>query len=317
MAEAGRAPIRCILVNYRNADDTLAALASVEPSVRRGAIDITVVDNESTESSRACLRQSPVPFTLIVEADNTGFAAAVNRAVSLSAGDTDSEFIWLLNNDCVADDGAATALQEVLERDPTCAAASSLVLYSDGTERVWCADGRLIGPGLIVRHGGKGRPARFSKQHDAARVTFVSGCSVMIRRSAWDAVGGFDSSLFLYGEDVDLSLKLRQAGHSLRFAPRSRVWHKVSVASGGEYSLQREYYLTRNSTHLVARWSGSSMERVVGLGMRWCWDALRIARACLRTDVPLTSGWRTLRGAVQDGLAGRLGRFHDELQEAG
>jgi len=77
---------------------------------------------------------------------------------------------------------------------------------------------------------------------EPAVVGFLSGAAVVVRRSAWDAVEGFDERYFMYGEDLDLSLRLRLAGWEIGIVPAAHVEHDYAFAKG-DY---KWFYLERN-----------------------------------------------------------------------
>ncbi|HEV2815026.1 MAG TPA: glycosyltransferase family 2 protein, partial [Solirubrobacteraceae bacterium] len=81
-----------------------------------------------------------------------------------------------------------------------------------------------------------------SVPNDPHEVGFVSGAALAIRRSAWEELGGFDERYFMYGEDLDLSLRLRLAGHRVGIAPAARVEHEYAFTKG-DY---KWFYLERN-----------------------------------------------------------------------
>jgi N-acetylglucosaminyl-diphospho-decaprenol L-rhamnosyltransferase len=89
--------------------------------------------------------------------------------------------------------------------------------------------------------GGCGEPAA-SVPDGLREVGFASGAALVVRREAWDAAGGFDEAYFMYGEDLDLSLRLRLAGWEIGLAPRARVEHAYEFAKG-DY---KWFHLERN-----------------------------------------------------------------------
>ena len=89
------------------------------------------------------------------------------------------------------------------------------------------------------RHGRAASPTSTARPHE---VGFASGAALVVRRAAWDAVGGFDARYFMYGEDLDLSLRLRLAGWGIGVVPAARVAHDYSFDKG-DY---KWFYLERN-----------------------------------------------------------------------
>jgi GT2 family glycosyltransferase len=124
-------------------------------------------------------------------------------------------------------------LVDAMHEEGRRAAAGPLVTNADGTYQPQCRRGRLTPLTAAFYFSGMARlqsprrayihpETRFDVDDD---VEALSGCCMMLRRSAFDAVGGFDESMRLYGEDLDLCYRLRDDGWHLRFEPAARALH--------------------------------------------------------------------------------------------
>lgn len=82
---------------------------------------------------------------------------------------------------------------------------------------------------------------------------FATGCCWLLRVSALEEAGLLDDDYFNQNEDVDLSLRLRQAGYELRYVPKATIWHKVSLTMGGALSPTSIYYRVRNNLILTRK----------------------------------------------------------------
>ena len=120
--------------------------------------------------------------------------------------------LLVLNPDCVVEPGVLAPLLEIARNDERRVAAWEL---------------RQI-------------PYEHPKSYDPVTldVPWVSGAATLFRRSTWDAVGGFDPALFMYGEDVDLSWRLRAKGFRLRYLPKLAVVHRTYAVAGEVKPLQ-------------------------------------------------------------------------------
>jgi GT2 family glycosyltransferase len=86
-----------------------------------------------------------------------------------------------------------------------------------------------------------------SGQFDAITETaFATGCCLLVRSSVIKKIGMFDTRYFLYYEDADLSMRLKNAGYLLGFVPTSIIWHDNAKSAGGSGSVLQDYFTTRN-----------------------------------------------------------------------
>ena len=236
------APVAVIILSWNNWPDTLACVASCRrltwPNVR-----IVIVDNGSTDGSEGIFRQRCPDAEIIQTGANLGFAGGNNIGIR-HAMERGAEYVWLLNNDAVADPEALTMLVEAMTADPAAAVAGSKVYYHDDPKRIWCAGGIWQKGWLRLRQRGayqldKGQFDRL------VPVGSVSGCSMLLRTSALREIGLLDEDYFLYWEDTDWCARAGRHGYSVLFVPSSHVWHKVSASVAPRSQLQY-YYNTRN-----------------------------------------------------------------------
>ena len=192
---------------------------------------------------------SPDERTRVLRSDvNLGFGGGCNWAARHARG----EFLVFLNDDTEVQPGWLEALLAAAERHPSVAAVGSLVLAVDGrieeAGRVLWRDG--------VSHGiAAGLSPAAAPLERVREVDYCSACSLLVRRSAWDAAGGFDERYFpAYYEDTDLSLELRRRGGAIVCASDSRLVHHRSVSTT---PLWRRFLGLRNHRLFVERWSAA------------------------------------------------------------
>jgi GT2 family glycosyltransferase len=183
---------------------------------------------------------------------NLGFAGGCNLGARESRGAA-AAFALFLNNDCVIAPDALAAMVRVAETDPAVGIVGAKILQA-------AAPGRLESVALRVdRRGGRVHSTGLGEtdcgQYEGLiDVTAVSGAAMLVRRALWERLGGFDERYFAYFEDVDLCLRARRAGWTVRAAPRAVVWHKGLASTGGVTSADTLYYATRNNLMLMAEY---------------------------------------------------------------
>lgn len=229
------ARIAVVVVNYQSYDelgDCLAALSKAADETT-----VVVVDHDGDPAAADALH-ARYPFAQIHRVPaNEGFAAGVNRGARASR----SDYLLLLNPDCMIDAALPSTLAAWMDRHPDVGATGPLILNADGTRQ---ASARRF-PGLTTGFAGRSSwltrmfpsnplsrwnlPA--SSATEPLQVDWVSGACMMLRRSAFDAVSGMDEGFFLYWEDADLCRRLTDAGFSTFYYPQTGATHLVGRSS--------------------------------------------------------------------------------------
>lgn len=228
-AGAALARVSVLIVNY-NAGPCLRRCIDALAVDAASNADIRIVDNGSDDNS---LAGADAPGLSIDRAGtNLGFAAGMNRAAS----GADREFLLLLNPDAEISPVGLTRLQDELDTYQDCVLVAPCVVGVDGREqrasrRRAPTAGRILGevlpglPGIDLTHS----PA----PEQSVEVEAVSGACMLIRRTAFEAVDGFDEDFPLHFEDLDLFARLRAAGGTLRWVPDVSVRHVGGASSHG------------------------------------------------------------------------------------
>lgn len=183
----------------------------------------------------------------LLDQSNPGFGSGQNRGVA--AGD--AELLLLLNPDCVMHPGALEAGVAHLDHHPTVAMVQGIITNeitrlperSQGIElgplHLW---GRAIGARRLLRVGFvRSMTQRWGRLSDHVErvpdapieVETLAATAVLVRRAAFESIGGFDSNYFLYGEDLDLCRRLRSAGWALVALPVPWATHVSGGSSSG------------------------------------------------------------------------------------
>ncbi len=187
--------------------------------------EIVIVDDGSEQPVSEALTNVGTHVRVIRHAHNTGFAVACNDGVAAAGG----EFLVFLNNDTRPRPGWLDALVSYAEAHPAAGVVGSKLLFPN--ESVQHA-GVVICQDRYPRHIYAGFPAHHPAVNRARRFQIVTAACALIRRDAFRAARGFDSSFANGYEDVDLCLRLGRLGYEVHYCPQSVVYHLESITRG-------------------------------------------------------------------------------------
>jgi len=229
------ARVAAVVVNYNVGALLIDCVASLR---LEGVGRIIVVDNASVDGSIEALERADPEVTLLQTGANLGYGRGVNRGAALA--DADAELLLVMNADTVVRPGMIKRLAEALDDHPAVGIVGPRVENSDGSLYPSAREfPRLVDS---VGHGFLGMVAprnRFTRRyrmldwdHAAfAVVDWVSGSCMLVRRRAWDAIGGFDEDYFMYAEDVDLCWRAGRAGWQVAYEPAATLLHVQGVST--------------------------------------------------------------------------------------
>lgn len=184
--------------------------------------------------------------------ENLGFAGGCNLAAKRAHG----KYLVFLNDDATVEDGWLANLVEVAERFPAAAAVGGCVLRPDRT--VQELGSRVFRDGSTLNINRRAAAANISFG-EPRTVDYCSACSLLVRRSEWDTVGGFDEHYFpAYYEDADLCFAIQQRRKLVLCTPRSRVVHHESSSTAIEV---RRDLMLRHRAYFTTKWADRLMEQ--------------------------------------------------------
>jgi GT2 family glycosyltransferase/glycosyltransferase involved in cell wall biosynthesis len=236
--------VTLIIVNYKGADDTIQCLRGIRAlDWPAEALRVVVVDNASGGDDAERIAAADPDVKVIASKRNLGFAGGCN----LGARKASTDYLAFINNDARPDPQFLRAATAVLA-DPAVAAVAAKVLDWQG-ERVDYVGSALswYGQGFKL-HVGEKDDGRFDDERD---VLFGTGSALVVRRTAFEAVGGFDERYFMFFEDVDLGWRLWLAGHRVRYVPRALVFHRHHASMSKLGPWREQFLLERNALFTI------------------------------------------------------------------
>jgi GT2 family glycosyltransferase len=241
--EVERPDVTVVMLTYNRWDLTRQAL-SLLAEATEPRYEVVIVDNASTDGTVDKLGQVR-GAQVLRNPRNLGFGPANNQGAAMARG----RYLLLLNSDAWVRPGWLAPLVEVAEGDLSVAAVASKLLYPDGRLQ---EAGSIVWRDARVRNYGDGDLPSRPEYLFRRAVDYASAACLLVRRSAFIAVGGFDPRFApMYCEDVDLCLSLAAARGRVVYQPRSVVEHVRGASSaGGVKATQVE----RNRRLLRARW---------------------------------------------------------------
>lgn len=255
-------PMAIVVVSFNTRELLESCLRS---AVAADPTELVVVDSGSTDGSVELVRERFGEARLIVTEANRGYGAAANEGI----GECSAPAVLLLNSDTAIAPDALRALGRYLAEHPRVAVVGPRLENPDASLQQSAhaypgvADTILAETGLhlLVRRLPLLRD-RFYRtwSHDRARlVPWVLGAALAIRRTAFEAVGGFDPAFFMYGEESDLCRRLERGGHEIHYVPLTSVVHVGGASTRAraatmqrEFVISRRRYLSRYETAAVA-----------------------------------------------------------------
>ena len=209
---------------------------------------VTVIDNNSRNFTPSKIDSR----VSIVQLDkNYGFSKGYNLGIDKSSI-RDDEYIILLNYDATLDDNFISILTKTVSANGANYIYGAKILFDHDKNLIWYAGGIAnLSKGKIAHIGIRHRDNEFNYETET---DYVTGCCMVIHKTLYLKLKGFDERFFMYNEDLDLCMRAKGYGAKCLFVPSALAYHRVSASVGGNYSLKKILLKVKSSYILYAKY---------------------------------------------------------------
>jgi GT2 family glycosyltransferase len=301
----GTTGVAVAIVSFNARDHLRACLDSV---LADGPDEVVVVDNASTDGTAQMVRLEYPQVTLHDNSTNRGYGAAANQAIASCR----SGYVLLLNSDTMLSPGTIQTLASYMDRHPEAALVGPVLRRPDGSLEpsyfplpgtlAWLLENEPLVWLLRCLPVGRNRLLCLSPPTVPRVVPWVKGAAVLLRRTTFQAVGGFDEAYFMYFEEVDLCLRLRTAKAQVHFTPAATVLHVGAVSTSqrrremriehfrSSVYFYRRHYSRRRSYFWVSLMRVKMLMRLARDSARLLVESDKHTRAALSEEI---AAWKT------------------------
>jgi GT2 family glycosyltransferase len=242
--------ISAAVVSFNTRERTLECLSSVQQATAGFNTALMLVDNGSTDGTVQAVRRCFPAWEIVVLPDNPGYGAALNRAFALAP----ARYHLALNSDVVLYPNTVHVLRKFMGEHPSCGVVGPLLSYPDGRQQASAKRAHTLSVALgevLWLHTlfPSNRWCQRFYYADlnlsvAQWVETVSGAVLLFDGDAYRRVGGFDEAFRMYFEEVDLCIRLQQAGYRVSFYPDAKAVHLHAASTRQTTVRQVEYYVS-------------------------------------------------------------------------
>ena len=241
--------IAVVVLTWNNRQYTLDCLASLARQTLPHTV--YVVDNASTDETPAAVAAQFPAARVIINTENLGFAGGNNVGLDAAfAGGADA--VLVVNNDTTLEPDAIERMAEAADAHPEAGVLSPVILFARPPHSVWFA-GATTNPWTGRTYHQHYHASYDAIARDIREIERTTGCAMLITRACYERVGGFNAALFMYFEDVEYSLRARDAGFSILLIPSAVIYHHVSASSRSTKPPNAIYYWIRNGIETLDR----------------------------------------------------------------
>jgi GT2 family glycosyltransferase len=214
---------------------------------------IIVVDNASGDGSVQALRSEFPTIDIIENQKNLRFAGGNNIGLRYAL-EKNAEYVLLLNNDTIVEKNFLFELVHCAENDERVGIAGAKIYYYTERNKIWYAGGKIEWNIGWISHRGI-RETDFNQYDQEEETDYVTGCCMLLKRNLIEKIGVLDEAYFIYGEDADWCMRAKNNGYKLMYVPTAKLYHKVSISSGGNFSWFKNWNKLKSNFRFFFRYA--------------------------------------------------------------
>lgn len=242
--------VSIIIPVFNKVEFTKKCCEALAKNTPQALYELIIVDNSSTDGTRDYLKGVRGDVKIITNEKNLGFSRACNQGAQLAS----TNYLLFLNNDTEPMKGWLEPLLNILAQDSSVGAVGSKLLFPDGTIQhagVVIVDDQKLPDPLVARHSYYGESGDTAEANQLRQYQALTAACLLIRKSVFHEVGGFDEDYWNGYEDVDLCFKLQTKNWKIVYQPESVLIHYESKSGPERYSKVSE-----NIQRLHGKWIG-------------------------------------------------------------
>ena len=231
-----------IILSYNTKDLTLNCINSIVEQYKneldKNQFEIFVVDNASVDDSLQVLQKLKISGLKIIESkENLGFSKGCNLGAKNAKGD----FFLFLNSDTQIKDQGFLKMLEFFKRNEDAGILGAKLKNTDGTSQPSAGKFYNLLNLLFMSLGFERLGLLRESPNEVKKIDWVSGASLMIRKKIFEKVGGFEKTLFMYWEDIEICYKAKEKGFFTYFYPEITLYHKELGSSNRTFAILNIY----------------------------------------------------------------------------
>lgn len=249
--------ISIIIISYNGRDLLKKCLLSIYKNLT-GKFEVIVVDHNSHDKSIEMVRSNFPKVTVIDAKKNPGFGTGCNKGAETARGNV----LLFLNSDTEIIDNSVFEMEKFLRARQNIGITGGLLKNYDDSDQRSCGRFYTLPNVALMLFGGEKLELAWQNTKTEKEVDWVSGGFMMVKKSVFDMIHGFDEKIFMYIEDMELCYRVKKAGYSVVFYPKCQVIHKGQGASSRQFAIIHiyqglEYFYKKHKSpreYVVLKW---------------------------------------------------------------